>query len=586
MAENLPDTLTPSSQEVIRQPWGRLVSCLSTLESVVIDKSSFKIGRGANCDVIIDKNKIPQNGYTNISKEHCLITKEPPDTNIYLKDLSKNGTYLNSTNIRKDKVILKDNDKIAMGQKNLDVYVFQSFPMDVPDTLTPSMSNSPAVAIRAPLLPTWGRLISCMLHLDSFDLSGPTFKVGRSSLCDAVIDRMGIGSINKNKFSKEHFLIVKNADNNITYITDLSRSGTYLNGRLIGRNNRNILQNDDTIGISPKKTRVYVYKSMYSLDANYLPPELRRKYEPSIVLGKGACGEVRLVYEKCTCKMYAVKKILKARSTASQMHKLNHPSKIHTEINILQSLSHPFVIHMEEIVETQDEVFFVLEYMKGGELNNRILSAVPLTESNIKCLFYQIVLAVQFLHTNGITHRDLKPENVLLFSDDVETLVKVSDFGLSKVTDGEDLMTTVCGTLQYIAPEILDARIPEYDKQVDVWSLGVILFYMLSKNLPFKSPDRGILCKLIISGSYNMDELSWSGISHLARDLIKRMLTVDPQQRITISAILNHPWLAKDIPMQYRVQAMLQDTLAPSERNEMDTYNMEPPYKTNQIVRV
>lgn len=135
--------------------------------------------------------------------------------------------------------------------------------------------------------------------------------------------------------------------------------------------------------------------------------------------------------------MFAIKKILKGKSTTSQIHKMNHPNKIRSEINILQNLSHvsiynfvyflheyfdclkqynfyyyfflkPFIINMKDIEETPEEVFIVLEYMEGGELTNRILSTSPLSESNVKFIFYQIVLAVEFLHSRGVTHRDLK----------------------------------------------------------------------------------------------------------------------------------------------------------------------------------
>lgn len=138
---------------------------------------------------------------------------------------------------------------------------------------------------------------------------------------------------------------------------------------------------------------------------------------------------------------------------------------------------------MKEIVDTEKDVFIVLEYMEGGELTSRILSINSMTESNIKHIFYQIVLAVKHLHQNGVAHRDLKPENVLLLNHETDTLVKLSDFGLSKIMNN-DFMTTLCGTLNYIAPEILNGAV-RYNEQVDVWSLGVILYYMISTEFPF-----------------------------------------------------------------------------------------------------
>lgn len=149
--------------------------------------------------------------------------------------------------------------------------------------------------------------------------------------------------------------------------------------------------------------------------------------------------------------------------------------------------------------ETQGCVYIVLEYLEGGELTDRILSIQTLPEGIIKLLFYQIAQAVQYLHNQGITHRDLKPQNVLLVSDAAKTRVKVGDFGLSKlIVDDGSLLRTVCGTPCYAAPEIWDENHTVYDKKVDVWSLGVILYYMLEQELPFKYVTNKIVFVLLI----------------------------------------------------------------------------------------
>lgn len=159
----------------------------------------------------------------------------------------------------------------------------------------------------------------------------------------------------------------------------------------------------------------------------------------------------------------------------------------HSAFNLyyIDFLFQPNIVSVREIVETNECVYIVLEYMAGGELNNLITSLIPLREDEVKALFYQIVLAVQYLHSQGITHRDLKPENVLLKAHKVDTTLKITDFGLSKIIhDEDDLMKTICGTPCYVAPEILRGKV--YDQQVDIWSMGVILYYMLSQELPFR----------------------------------------------------------------------------------------------------
>ncbi|XP_018561131.1 serine/threonine-protein kinase Chk2-like isoform X2 [Anoplophora glabripennis] len=394
----------------------------------------------------------------------------------------------------------------------------------------------------------WGRIIALLPQLDSVDLIEPSLTLGRSEQCDIIIYKSKFPPEHLLLISKEHFRIARDPEDvYITYITDLSKNGTYVNGRVIGRNKTIVLQNNDVVAVG-NMLQVYIFKSMkYSVDDNYLPSSLRQRYEPSLLLGKGACGEVRLAYAKLSCRKYAIKKILKARNTPSQIENINHPSRIQAE---------PLVVNMEEIVETDDTVFIVLEYIEGGELSARISLLNLLTESNAKFLFYQIVLAVQYLHSQGVTHRDLKPCNVLLTTDHPQTLIKVTDFGLSKLSEGCD-MKTVCGTLFYMAPEVLNPAISEYDRQVDVWSLGVILFHMLSKELPFRAMDKCTLRRLIVTGKYNMRGLPWYEVSPAAKDLIKRMLTIDPKRRITVDGILDHPWIKKDNLMIYRVQQLL-----------------------------
>ncbi|KAJ8923295.1 hypothetical protein NQ315_001853 [Exocentrus adspersus] len=360
----------------------------------------------------------------------------------------------------------------------------------------------------------------------------PVFMVGRASHCDACIDNMEVDPLVKSRFNDEQFVIHFDLENSITTITDLSQGGTYLNGRLIGLNKRHILQHEDTIGVSPKKTRVYVFKSMIqSNNTNFLPNEMRKRYEVSTFLGRGASGEVRLGFKKDTCEMYAIKKIIKGKSVG----KLNHPSIIENEIKVLKSFSKstycPFIVNMKDIVETPEEVFL--------------------------------------------------PENVLLATDDTETVVKVSDFGLSKIIEDDSMMQTICGTPYFAAPEVLDRQILLYDKQADVWSLGVLLFYMFMKKLPFYDKERDVLTKLIISGNYVMEPSSWSSISSAAKDLVRKMLNTDPNKRISVDEILRHPWLEKDVCMKYRVSLLLreQDSVISISNDESDISSECPPVK-------
>ncbi|CAH0563333.1 unnamed protein product [Brassicogethes aeneus] len=411
--------------------------------------------------------------------------------------------------------------------------------------LTPPDDN-----IRIP----WGRLISRMNEMDPVDLVSDAVSLGRAEYCDIVIVKNRFPDHIVFHISKEHFVISKQAGGPV-FITDLSKNGTFINRQKVGRNNKYVLQNNDIISVGIKDMLIYTYKQMDNFEEKYLPLELQKKYEVGEFLGRGAVGEVRLVYEKTTTKKFAVKKITKGKFNTSRLHDLNHPSKIYSEINILQHLNHPCVISMREIVETEEDVFIILEYMEGGELTSRI-EKFHLSEPLVKYYFYQMVLAVKHLHDNNVTHRDLKPENVLLSSNRMDCLLKVSDFGLSKESE-DNIMRTMCGTMCYVAPEIIDDRYKEYDNQCDIWSLGVILYYMMSKEFPFNSSDRRSLGLLILRGNFSMVGPKWQNASYPVKDLIRRMLTVNPKERINSRQILQHPWISRDQALQIRVNDLI-----------------------------
>ncbi|XP_024941788.1 ovarian-specific serine/threonine-protein kinase Lok isoform X2 [Cephus cinctus] len=368
-----------------------------------------------------------------------------------------------------------------------------------------------------------------------------------------------------NIVSKVHFKISRTylsdcEEDPIVYLEDCSHNGTYVNKTLVGSGKRVVLENNDVISISIPGFTAYTFMTTKALDGSGLPSVLKHKYAISRTLGTGACGTVKLIFSKIGCKKYAMKMITK-KSQASNggKHPLNDPEKIMNEVRILKALKHPCIIRMEEIVDTPSTVYIILELMEGGELFERIRSKQRLSEKCAKLIFYQVILAVHYLHESGITHRDLKPENILLASDDDVTLVKVSDFGLSKLLDSETMMKTFCGTPMYVAPEILlTGGKGAYTKQVDVWSLGVILYCCLSGRVPFNMHHSKIsLQDQIVRGMYNFPPV-FDHISENAKDLIRSMLTVNPGKRITISKVLLHPWL-RDREMRETVNSLIRE---------------------------
>lgn len=204
---------------------------------------------------------------------------------------------------------------------------------------------------------------------------------------------------------------------------------------------------------------------------------------------------------------------------------------------------------MFDIYDRPDSVFMVLELMRGGDMISRI-SKMPqrrLSESSAKFFFIQMCEAIKYLHDKGITHRDIKPDNILLATDEEDTLLKVTDFGLSKFVKKHSVMKTLCGTPQYVAPEILTTRGKgSYTKKVDIWSMGCCLYACLAGSLPFTGGDNGDIQNIandIVRGSLRYDPARWSSVSISAQDVVTKCLTKNPAKRPSIEDLRIHRWL-------------------------------------------
>ena len=185
------------------------------------------------------------------------------------------------------------------------------------------------------------------------------------------------------------------------------------------------------------------------------PSELTSSYTVSQMLGRGACGEVRLGFRIPDLKRVAIK-IIKKRTCSTISTMSNNNEGEMNEIKILKSVSHPNIIKLEEVIDTKDFLYIILELAEGGELFDKINNNKRLSETEAKLYFYQMASAISYLHSKNICHRDLKPENILLCSqDDQNPVIKITDMGLSKLVDLGSILKTMCGTPQYIAPEII-----------------------------------------------------------------------------------------------------------------------------------
>lgn len=218
--------------------------------------------------------------------------------------------------------------------------------------------------------------------------------------------------------------------------------------------------------------------------------------------------------------------------------------KVQREINILHLCTHPHIIRLYEVLDTPTDIFLVNEYVSGGELFDYIVSKGRLSADEARNFFHQIISGVEYCHFQKIVHRDLKPENLLL---DASLNIKIADFGLSNLMRDGDFLRTSCGSPNYAAPEVISGHLYA-GPEVDVWSCGVILYALLCGSLPFDDESIPNLFKKIKSGMYSLP----THLSQLAKNLIPRMLEVDPMKRITIPEIRLHPWFQHKLPPYLR----------------------------------
>ncbi|RMZ53873.1 hypothetical protein APUTEX25_005619 [Auxenochlorella protothecoides] len=258
-------------------------------------------------------------------------------------------------------------------------------------------------------------------------------------------------------------------------------------------------------------------------------------YRLGKTLGIGSFGKVKVAEHILTGHKVAIK-ILNRK----KIRQMDMEDKVRREIKILRLFMHPHIIRLYEVIETAHDIYVVMEYVKSGELFDYIVEKGRLMEDEARRFFQQIVSGVEYCHRNMVVHRDLKPENLLL---DSRMNVKIADFGLSNVMRDGHFLKTSCGSPNYAAPEVISGRLYA-GPEVDVWSCGVILYALLCGSLPFDDENIPNLFKKIKGGIYTLP----SHLSPGARDLIPRMLLVEPLKRITIPEIRQHPWFSVHLP--------------------------------------
>lgn len=260
--------------------------------------------------------------------------------------------------------------------------------------------------------------------------------------------------------------------------------------------------------------------------------DITEHYDLSQEIGAGGYGRVLLGTHRASGEVRAVKIVQKERVKDYQTFQ--------TEIAILRTLDHPHIVRIIETYETSKLCCLVMEYCEGGELFTTIVAKKTLTEAEAAVYMRQLLSALAYCHSSKVCHRDLKPENVLLSFKSGSPDLKLCDFGLAETFSEEEVMHSFNGTPYYIAPEMLSGS---YNHLVDCWSIGVILYIMLSGVPPFNGSNNEEILLKVYGASYNFRPPPFAQVSEGAKDLIARLLMKDATLRISAQQALAHPWV-------------------------------------------
>lgn len=250
------------------------------------------------------------------------------------------------------------------------------------------------------------------------------------------------------------------------------------------------------------------------------------------ILGTGLSGDVVLAIGKATGEKHAVKTYHKDQLSKDEL------ADVRRELDIHMAMDHPHVAKMDMVFEADEEVHMVMEYLEGGTVFDQIHAGRQYDEDSLAETLSQMLLSVEYLHRQSIVHLDLKPENFVYTSKDSDHL-KLIDFGFAARWNQKNTMSRQCGTTDFIAPEVLRRS---YGTQADMWSIGVIAYFLLVGRMPFRGEDRSATLKNILRGKAEPFPQHLAN-SHLACDFVKQLLVTNPKRRMTAAMALEHSFI-------------------------------------------
>lgn len=282
------------------------------------------------------------------------------------------------------------------------------------------------------------------------------------------------------------------------------------------------------------------------------PKKLEDDYEVTQkVLGSGYNGVVRMGISRVNKQQKVAVKAFKLGGLQGEKRQ-----QLESEVEIFLVMDHPHVTRLFDVYESPEHLNLVMECMEGGELFDRVTELKQFSERDAADSVWQMCLALNYLHSHNIVHRDLKLEN-FLYDQKNSSHLKLIDFGFSKVWEPNVKMHVSCGTLSYVAPEVLDKN---YTAQCDLWSLGVIVFILLAGYMPF-SGSEAVQTRNISEGKYKMKPERWKNVSEEATGFVKALLQTDPKKRLTCQQALDHPWITNRHQYKGEVSPEIVDAL-------------------------
>ncbi|KAG0326454.1 Meiosis-specific serine/threonine-protein kinase mek1 [Podila horticola] len=373
---------------------------------------------------------------------------------------------------------------------------------------------------------------SLPIHLDT------TVTLGRHSTCDLSLDGDAV--------SNYHCRLVTTKEGVVFCEQDLSTNGTYWNGHLVGKSESVVLSHGDSIRF--RTSYSFIYQDFTTIKFTQNDPDIASvfgKYEslssvPQALLAsdRGTFAKVQVGIHRRTKVQLAVK-IMDHIRFGSPEH--SGGTDIEKEVAILRSVNHPNIVPIVDVIKTRKFVYIFLQMLAGGDLFDYVVKAGPLPDMEAKFVAYQVLQALKYLHERNISHRDLKPENLLLTSSGKFPRIMLADFGMAREQMRNRLMSTMCGTFAYMAPEVFAikyAKRPGYGHTADCWSLGVSLYVILSGAHPFTD-------EYATADEKTMRDKMCSSAD--ARSLVRGLLATDPEERFTVDDALASDWISQDL---------------------------------------